>query len=140
MNKRKYKNPKHGYKDLSPFYQEFFAKFGFNRIDDMGKPYYQNIKDGIVLRVTATNKLKEMKDGATETRYGRYKLKTADGTFKSYYTHRLQGKSIPNPENKPLIHHKTGKKNHNGIDELAWATYKENAVYREQKKRKGEKS
>ena len=87
------------------------------------------------MRVTAPNKLKEMKDGATEARYGKVKLKTADGSFKNYYTHRLQGRFIPNPESKPLIHHDTGKKNHNGIDELKWATYKENAIYREQRKK-----
>lgn len=135
MSKRKYRNPKKGYQDLSPYFKKFFARFGFYKLDDMGKPYYQNTKEGKTMRVTAPNKLKEMKDGATEARYGKVKLKTADGSFKNYYTHRLQGRFISNPESKPLIHHDTGKKNHNGIDELQWATYKENATYREQRKK-----
>lgn len=135
MSKRKYKNPKKGYKDLTPFFQNFFAKFGVYKLGDMGKPYYQNTKEGKTMRVTAPNKLKAMKDGATETRYGKVKLKNADGSFKNFYTHRLQGRYIDNPEHKPLIHHDTGKKNHNAIDELAWATYKENAQYYRQSKK-----
>ena len=135
MRNKKYKKPQKGYKDLSPFFKKFFARFGFLFIEGRGKPYYAGTQQGKIFRVTAANKLKEMKDGATEARYGKVKLKTADGSFKNYYTHRLQGRFIPNPESKPLIHHDTGKKNHNGIDELKWATYKENAIYREQRKK-----
>lgn len=135
MSKRKYKNPKKGYKNLTPFFKKFFAKFGFYEIEGKEKPYYIGTKQGKVFRVVADNKLRELKDGATEKEYGYVKLKMPDGTFKEFATHRLIGEFIENPENKSLIHHKTGKKNHNAIDELTWATYSENAIYREQRKK-----
>ena len=136
MSKRKYKNPKKGYKNLTPFFKMFFAKFGFYEIEGKGKPYYMGTKQGKVFRVTASNKLKEMKDGSTEKKYGYVKLKMPDGIFKEFAVHRLNGQFIENPENKPLVHHETGKKNHNAIDEFAWATYKENALYYQQSKKR----
>ena len=145
MRNKKYKKPQKGYKDLSPFFKKFFARFGFLFkffarfgflfIEGRGKPYYVGTQQGKIFRVTAANKLKEMKDGATPTRYGKVDLKQADGTFKTEKTHRIIGEFIDNPDNKPLIHHSKNRKNENCIDDLKWATYKENAQYYQDSKK-----
>lgn len=129
IRKQKFKSQKDGYEDLSPFFQKFFARFGFFKIEGRGKPYYAGTKDGKIYRVTAANKLKEMKDRATVKQYGKVDLKQSNGTFKSERTHRLIGAFIPNPEHKPVVNHKEIDRNKNSIKDLEWATYKENAQH-----------
>ena len=138
MRNKTYKKPKKGYTDLSPFFKKFFERFGFYLIEGRSKPYYAGTQQGKIFRVTAANKLKEMKDGATPKRYGKVDLKQADGTFKTEKTHRLIGEFIDNPERKPLIHHSKNRKNENCIDDLEWATYKENAQYYQESKARKE--
>lgn len=135
MSFKKYKNQH--YTDLSPFFQNLFQKFGIFKISGTAKPYYAATKQGKILRVVSPNKLKEMRDGATPNQYGHVKLKMADQTFCEFSTHRLIGQFIPNPENKPVINHLTLLKNRNSIDDLEWATYKEN--YRHYQKSKSER-
>lgn len=126
------------YKDLSPKMKDLYYKFGFRFLDGEGKPYYHNIFTGKTCRVISPTKLKELKDGATPKRYGMVKLKQKDGNFKDWHSHRLTGRFIPNPDNKPVLHHIENDRRKNGIFDLAWATYSENnQIAWDERKKKG---
>jgi len=50
---------------------------------------------------------------------------------KSIYLHRLVAQTwIPNPENKPTINHKNKIRNDNRVENLEWATHKEQAEHK----------
>jgi hypothetical protein len=54
------------------------------------------------------------------------------GKSKVYLIHRLIAEVfIPNVDNKPQINHRDGNKLNNNIDNLEWATPKENCEHRE---------
>lgn len=51
--------------------------------------------------------------------------------------HRLVGNAfINNTDNKPIIHHKDNNKQNNSINNLQWATAKENSIEYQKHKRK----
>ena len=55
--------------------------------------------------------------------------------------HQLVGQAfIDNPDNKPMIHHKNDNKKDNDINNLQWATAKENAEAYQKTKREKEKN
>lgn len=46
---------------------------------------------------------------------------------RNYKIHRLVAQAfIPNPDNKPVVHHKNHRKWDNHVDNLVWATHQEN--------------
>ena len=68
--------------------------------------------------------------------YMRVTIKTAQGS-KSVRVHRLVAKAfIPNPDNKPQVHHIDHLRDNNAVENLAWATWEEQRDehwYQEQK-------
>lgn len=70
-------------------------------------------------------KQKVNKDG-----YMMFNLCPGDGSKVTITIHKLVATAfIPNPENKPVVNHKNGKKDFNWYKNLEWATYQENTQH-----------
>ena len=64
--------------------------------------------------------------------YDRVYLRCPDGKRRDFYVHRLVASVfIPNPENKPVVNHRDCMRSNNAVENLEWATVKENTEYSE---------
>lgn len=89
-------------------------------------PYYEIGSEGSIICINRHNgKKKKMKQ--YDQRGYRYVFLFYDGKRFKKTTHRLVAQHfIPNPENKPQINHKNGVRSDNRVENLEWATSKEN--------------
>lgn len=133
------------YTDLSPEIESLFRKFGFYRLAELGKPYYISLIEGKVYKPVATNKLRPMKDGASDEEYGNLNLRQKDGTFKNSKTHRLclcfdpiTSKVDWNRLSGLVGDHINGKKGNNRQENLEAVTQSENMRRAWARKRKKE--
>ena len=80
-----------------------------------------------------SNKGNVMRDNRIlKTKFNRYAEihLCVDGKAKKHYIHRLVATAfIPNPHNKLTVNHKNGNKHDNGVSNLEWASYGENAKH-----------
>lgn len=85
-------------------------------------------------------RLKVLKSRLDKDGYEYVTLCTTTKKPKNMGIHRLVALAyIPNPENKPQVNHKNEIKTDNYVDNLEWATAKENTNYGTRNKRAGEK-
>ena len=53
-----------------------------------------------------------------------------NNVMKNYKVHILVARAfLPNPENKPIVHHKDANRKNNRLENLEWATHYENQQY-----------
>lgn len=73
---------------------------------------------------------RELKKNKATNGYVTITLKLLDGTRKVTTVHRIVAQAfIPNPENKAFVNHKNLIKNDNRVENLEWATPKENNLH-----------
>lgn len=103
-------------------------KGGKNMVDV--KPWAKNKKylifsDG---RIYSTHANKFLKGGMSNSGYLRVELSDKYGNKKKYSIHRVVAETfIPNPLSKPQVNHLDENKLNNAVENLEWATAKENA-------------
>ena len=102
----------------------------FVRID--GWPDYVIHPNGVILRLWPKSR-RNPKGCSREIKHkianGYMRVCLCENSIKKYrFVHRLLAKAfIPNPENKPYVDHIRGKHIGNSLDNLRWATAKENS-------------
>lgn len=97
---------------------------GVYEISDLGK--LKNVKTGYET-YGHRNQLGYMVSGLTKNKKS-----------KSHFIHRLVATAfLANPENKPCVNHKNGKRDDNRLINLEWATVGENAIHGSELKKSG---
>lgn len=96
---------------------------GFEDVQD----YYYVSREGNVFGFKG--KMRPGNSGR-ECNYKTARLRTKDGEYKNARVHRLVALAfIPNPEGKPQVNHLDEDPSNNHVDNLEWATNRENAEY-----------
>lgn len=81
------------------------------------------------LNYNKTGVAKELSPSIKKSGYKMVTLQTG-ATVKYHLLHRLVAKAfVPNPENKPVVNHKNGKKYDNRAENLEWVTNRENQLH-----------
>lgn len=90
-------------------------------------------------RVYSILKKKLLKQELVRGYYYRVKITTSH-KYVHFRVHRLVASAfIPNPDNKPIVHHKDGNAKNNKADNLQWVTRQEhNRIHNEMRKTKGD--
>ena len=102
---------------------------GFYQVSEFGD--VKSLKRVVTAKNDSIKKNKEkiLKHGISNDGYRVVSL-SKKGVIKSHRIHRLVAQAfIPNPLNKPLVHHINGDKLCNIIWNLEWVTAKENRLY-----------
>ena len=92
----------------------------------VGFPMYTLHKDG---RIYSKYSQRFMKATVDVTGYPIIVLTNKSGKFKKSLHRLLAEHFLPNPDNKPQVNHKDGDKTNYTLDNLEWATAKENCQH-----------
>lgn len=101
-------------------YEGYYEVSSLGRVRSKERILPHNVNDGIYVKKPKILKT-QVKKGYV------FVTVSIDGVRKSLPVHRLVAKAfLPNPENKPQVNHIDGDKTNNKLDNLEFATAKEN--------------
>lgn len=98
-------------------------------VKDTNERYVVTI-DGRVFDLERGAELKQSCTRKSDMKYPTVRIHTLNG-LKTFYVHRLVAEAfIPNPHNKPTVDHIDRNPHNNHVENLRWATYREQSKNR----------
>lgn len=111
--------------------EKIIYKLGWKRVEDYTRNYFANPHDGKIYSVTKRSGKLRVLNGNNKVGANGYvyvKLKGLDGKYHTKSEHVLIADAyIPNPDNKPLCHHKNHDRTDNRLSNLERTSYKDNS-------------